>query len=280
MQRIGIMGAMPEEIALLKEHLDVSATETVGQREYLLGRLWGQDVVLVYSRIGKVAAASTATTLIERYKVDAILFTGVAGAVSSDLEIGDVVIGSSLLQHDIDCSPGGNFKKFEVPLLKMIHFPSPEEISVHAHRLCEDFMKHDLSAVVTRTALAEFHITVPKVVRGTIGSGDQFIACPQKLAELREEIPGLLCTEMEGAALAQVCHEYDLPFLVLRAISDKADHNAALDYPRFVREVASPLTAALIKAVLAPKNGESIVEKMKPKVLNGLHLEEMKETYI
>jgi len=280
MQRIGIMGAMPEEIALLKEHLVVTTTEVVGQREYLLGRLWGQEVVLVYSRIGKVAAASTATTLIDRYKVNAILFTGVAGAVSSELEIGDVVIGTSLLQHDIDCSPGGNFKKFEVPLLNMIHFTSRDEISTHAHKLCDEFMKNELHGVVTPSALAEFQITVPKVVRGTIGSGDQFIACPQKLAELREEIPGLLCTEMEGAALAQVCHEYDVPFLVLRTISDKADHNAALDYPRFVREVASPLTAALIKAVLAPKSGESIVEKMKPRVLNGLHLEEMKETFL
>lgn len=263
MLRIGIMGAMPEEIALLKNHLVLESREVVAQREYLIGTLWSQEVVLVYSRIGKVAAASTATTLIDRFKVDAILFTGVAGAVARELNIGDIVIGTTLVQHDIDCSPGGNFKKFEVPLLNISHFPSPDELGRRAHTLCDSFLEQELHKVVDATALAEFGITVPKVVRGTIGSGDQFIACSRRLAELREELPELLCTEMEGASLAQVCHEYGIPFLVLRTISDKADHNAALDYPRFVREVASPLTASLIQAVLAPRNGTSLVQEVK-----------------
>ena len=116
MTRIGIVGAMPEEIALLERDLVETRRQSRGMREYLEGSLYGFEAVLVFSRWGKVAAASTGTTLIEVYDVNLIVFTGVAGAIAEDLEIGDVVIGNRLVQHDLDASALPGLKRHEVPL--------------------------------------------------------------------------------------------------------------------------------------------------------------------
>ena len=115
--KIGIIGAMEEEIQLFKNDLEIISEETIGMRKYYTGRLFGKDIVLVFSRWGKVAAASTVTTLIQKFQVDLVLFTGVAGAVNSKLNVGDIIISKNLIQHDMDVTALPGFKKFEIPLL-------------------------------------------------------------------------------------------------------------------------------------------------------------------
>jgi adenosylhomocysteine nucleosidase len=118
--KIGIVEAMPQEIALLQRDLQQPRIQTRGMRQYLQDTAYGKDVVLVFSRCAKVAAASTVTTLIEVFGVDLVVFTGVAGAMDPDLEVGDVVIGTLLVQHDLDARP--LFRRFEVPLLDQVAF--------------------------------------------------------------------------------------------------------------------------------------------------------------
>src|ERR1035438_10102382 len=121
--KIGIVGAMPQEIDLIREDFETDTVSEIAGRAYHEGRFCGVESVLVFSRWGKVAAASTATTLIERFAVDCIIFTGVAGAVSPLLNVGDIVIAYKLLQHDFDVSPSGMFAQFEIPLLGISRFP-------------------------------------------------------------------------------------------------------------------------------------------------------------
>ena len=223
--KLGIIGAMPQEIEEIRKDFVQTHSENVGGREYHIGTFAGIDAVLAFSRWGKVAAAITATTLIERFAVDTIIFTGVAGAVHPELNVGDVVIADTLIQHDFDASLSGMFAQFEIPLLGISHFPVEERLTSLALAGAERFLQSSGSA--NRTMV------------GTIASGDEFVAGLERLEELRAAIPGLLCVEMEGAAVAQVCHEYKVPFLVIRTISDNADHSAPVDFISFLNETAS-----------------------------------------
>lgn len=234
--RIGIIGAMPEEVEALQRLIEVSGRETRGLREYLFGTIEGKDVVLVFSRMGKVACSSTATTLINHHSVDLIVFTGVAGGIDPEINVGDVVVGTEFVQHDIDISPLPEYKKFEIPLLGLTHLPAPHKYTSLAYEAAKSYLAK--------------HSPASKVHTGIIISGDQFIASPEKLHKLREEIPGALCVEMEGAALAQVCFECEVPFVVIRSISDKADSDAHVDFPKFLKEVAAPLSAGLVQSFL------------------------------
>jgi len=127
--RIGVVGAMSEEIALLRNALENPQVQTRGMRDYWQGSLFGRSVVLAFSRWGKVASASTVTTLIEFFEVDLVVFTGVAGALAPDLDIGDIVIAESLMQHDMDASALPGIKPFEIPLLGVENFPIKKGLS-------------------------------------------------------------------------------------------------------------------------------------------------------
>jgi adenosylhomocysteine nucleosidase len=253
--RVGIVGAMPQEIALLRHDLRHGRAETRGMREYLQGTLHGREVVLVYSRCAKVAAASTVTTLIEVFGVELVVFTGVAGAADPGLEIGDVVIGTRLVQHDLDARP--LFRRFEVPLLERIVFDSPAALVSLASRSAEVYLHTRLSQDVPAETLSAFGIgTPPRVHAGLIASGDQFIASPTTLLALQQALheaglPGALCVEMEGAAVAQVCHEHGVPLIVMRAISDKADHSAAIAFVPFIDNIASHITCGIVRELIA-----------------------------
>lgn len=244
--KIGIMGAMQEEVAGLLRHLEGPLRETRGMRDYHAGRLGGHDVVVVFSRWGKVAAASTATTLIERHGVDFIVFTGVAGAVDPSLNVGDIVIANALVQHDLDASAVPGIRRFEVPLLGVRTFPADARAVARALESARRFIREDMALAVTAETLATFGITSPRACAGLIASGDQFIASPAKAAELAHALPGVRCVEMEGAAVAQVAHEHGIPCVVLRTISDKADHTAGVDFPRFLAGIASPFTCGVV----------------------------------
>jgi len=249
--RIGILGAMPEEIDLLAVELRKEEETTIGRRQYLAGKLFDQDAVIVFSRWGKVASASTVTTLIDHFGVGMIIFTGVAGAVSEELEIGDIVVASELVQHDLDASAIPPFQRFEVPLLGVTHLQVAADTVEQVGRAAREYLTKQIASDIGPETLAEFNIAHPKVVIGTIASGDQFIADPEKVARLRLDIPNLKCVEMEGAAVAQVCHEHDIPFMVMRAISDKADHSAKIDFTKFLNRIASHYTRGVIRNFLA-----------------------------
>jgi len=248
--KLGIVGAMPQEIDAIRECLHDPVIHHIGNREYYEGTLFGKEVVVVFSRWGKVAAASTATLLIERFNTDVIVFTGVAGAAATDLEIGDIIIADNLIQHDIDASTTDMFRRFEVPLLGVSHFPANVRLSLLARDAVETYISSAIFQEEILPFLGAFRNGNPAIRLGTIGSGDQFISSAAKLAELREAIPGLQCVEMEGAAVAQVCFEYEIPCVVFRAISDKANHAAPVDFIKFITSIASHYSLGFVKHFL------------------------------
>jgi adenosylhomocysteine nucleosidase len=252
--KFGILGAMPQEVALMARSMTIHRTVEAGLRTFYEGEWGGQEVVLVLSRVGKVSAAVTTLLLLERFGVSHVVFSGVAGAVDPKLRLGDVVIADRLVQHDMNASP--LFPRFEIPLLGKTEFEASmhrEVLAAARHYLDESFPREVPSA--TREA---FGMSKPVVHQGLIVSGDQFLADPVKTSALRAALPDALCTEMEGAAVAQVCHEMGrVPFAVIRVISDQADHSAAVDFRRFIDEVAEYLTGGIVQALLESFAGNS-----------------------
>ena len=231
---IGIISAMREEINALLDQLQTVSKINKGKRTYYSGILYGKKVVLVFSRWGKVAAAATTTQLINDYEIKEIIFTGVAGSINSDLNIGDVVIGRKLYQHDMDASP--LFKKFEIPIIKKTFIETNNNLNlINSTRL----FIGNYNKYIDISLANSFNISTPKVVHGDIASGDQFISTTSKILQLNNEIPTAICVEMEGAAVAQVCYEYEVPFSIIRIISDRADDNSSIDFPLFANKVAS-----------------------------------------
>ncbi|QHQ59992.1 5'-methylthioadenosine/adenosylhomocysteine nucleosidase [Anaerocolumna sedimenticola] len=249
--KIGIIGAIEEEIKLLMEEIEILSEETIGKRTYYKGSLFGRQIILVYSRCGKVAAASTVTTLIQHYGVDLVLFTGVAGGGNSERKIGDVVIAKKLVQHDMDSTGIPGALRFEIPLLKKIYFETEPPLLKKAKESAEHYINHQLEKELDLKLLKEFNITVPKVVVGTIASGDQFISDRNKINALNSQIEDLQCVEMEGAAVAQICYEYGVSFVVFRVISDNADENAHYNIKRFLEKTAGYFTRGIIKQLIS-----------------------------
>ena len=245
------MSAMDDEIKLLVADLELTETRTIAHRDYLRGKLYGNDAVLALSRWGKVAAAQTATTLLTQYPIEKLIFTGVAGGADPSLSIGDIVISSELVQYDVDASPVPPMRRFEIPLLGISHFSADTDLIQKAEHAAHEFTHHTLHTTVAKADLEAYHIRTPKVASGVIASGDRFIADTETIHELRTSIAGLRCVEMEGAAVAQVCYEHDVPFVVVRVISDNADHSAVIDFPMFVSRIAAQYTQGIIRGMLS-----------------------------
>ncbi|MBC7684240.1 MAG: 5'-methylthioadenosine/adenosylhomocysteine nucleosidase [Bdellovibrionales bacterium] len=235
--RLGIISALQEEQQGLVEAMESPATLMHGMRAYTAGRIAGIDAVCVLSRIGKVPAATTATMLIERFGVTHVLFTGVAGAGDPGVKVGDIVVAESLLQYDMDASP--LFPRFEVPLTGLSHFASDHHLSNLVASAACGFLDHQFDSVIDTAERRDFGLERPRVHRGLIASGDQFISRAAHVNALSAALAGLLAVEMEGAAVAQVCFELGVPFAVIRTISDNANEKAALDFMRFVKTVAA-----------------------------------------
>jgi adenosylhomocysteine nucleosidase len=227
--RIAVVSAMREELHALHDDLSGARIERVAGRDFHLGTLHGRPALLVLAGIGKVAAATTTALLLDRFEVEAVLFTGVAGGLGQAVAVGDVVIGDTLLQHDMDASP--IFPRWEVPLTGRARFAADAGWS---DRLAQ-------------AAAASGHA----VHRGLIVSGDRFVSTSAESTALRALLPEALAVEMEGAAVAQVCHDFARPFAVMRTVSDRADDAAHVDFPRFVHEVASGLTRRIVRAAFA-----------------------------
>ncbi|MCK5832986.1 5'-methylthioadenosine/adenosylhomocysteine nucleosidase [bacterium] len=241
---------MHEEINLLKADLDQDNDLVIGKRHYWSGKLYGKNVVLVFSRWGKVASASTATTLIDRFGVEGIVFTGVAGAADLELEIGDIVISSALIQHDMDVSPLPTFNKFEIPLLGISRFAANNVFIERMQISAKKYVESEIFNEIEPEILEQFDIKKPRVKVGLIASGDHFVADHKIISQLKQELNDLLCVEMEGAAVAQVCFEHDIPFVVTRAISDKANRSAIIDFPCFVSKIACFYSRGMIRRML------------------------------
>lgn len=248
-RRLGIISALQEEQEGLLQAMQGAATQLHGSRDYTCGTLFGIDAVCVLSRIGKVAAAVTTTLLVEKFGVSHILFTGVAGAGSGAVHVGDIVIADRLVQHDMDASP--LFPPCEVPLTGISYFAADGALSASLMRAAAAFVDHGLAAVIGIEEIGRCGLQAVRVHQGLVASGDQFIHRHETIAGLGQAHPGLLAVEMEGAAVAQVCHELGVPFAVMRSISDKANEKAATDFLHFVQAVAAPYALAIIERFCA-----------------------------
>jgi adenosylhomocysteine nucleosidase len=248
MTRLALVSAMHEELAAVLARMPNEQKAVVAGREFWVGHWHGHEVVAVLSRIGKVAAATTATTLIERFGVTRMVFTGVAGGLAPHVNVGDVVVAREFVQHDMDASP--LFPRHEVPLTGMTHFPA-------------DATLRDALLVAAPLALADLVQSLPpsdwlglaldaaQVHQGLVASGDRFVSTNLESSELQRRLPQALAVEMECAAIAQVCHDYGVPLAAVRTISDRADDAAHVDFPRFIQTIASRYSVAVLDRLLA-----------------------------
>ena len=236
MTRLAIVGAMHEEIAALRPCLADLRTERRAGRDFHLGRLDGHDVILVRCGIGKVAAATTTAVLLDAFDASALLFTGVAGGLGEGVRVGDIVVATTLLQHDMNAEP--LFPRWEVPLTGRARFDADAAWSAR------------LAQASRALAVGNAHAVGAAIHEGMVASGDRFVATHAESDQLRALLPDALAVEMEGAAVAQVCHDFARPFAVVRTISDRADDAAHGDFQRFVRDVAAPYSRDIVRAAL------------------------------
>ncbi|TCS95066.1 5'-methylthioadenosine/adenosylhomocysteine nucleosidase [Hazenella coriacea] len=215
--KIGIIGAMDSEISRYLKEIDQANTTVIQGITYYEGTLCQVPVVICKSGVGKVNAAICTQLLVDRFQVESVIFTGVAGAVHPELEIGDIVISTSCQQHDLDASPLG-FARGTIPFQETSVFPADTQLISWAQE-------------------ASQWIEGAKVFTGKVLSGDQFISDVGTVRNLREEFDGY-CVEMEGAAVAHVCYLSGVPYVVIRSMSDRADHSAQVNFIEFTELAA------------------------------------------
>ena len=213
---IGIIGAMEEEVAVLKESMDVEKVVEHASMQFYKGILCGEKVVVVRSGIGKVNAAVCAQVLVDKFNIDILINTGIAGSLDSAIDIGDMVISTDLIEHDMDASIFGD-PVGQIPRMDTFSFPADPEL---------------VKKAVQANTEANPDI---KTFTGRIVSGDQFVSS----SEVKDKLVNLFdakCTEMEGAAIAHVAYLNKISCVIIRAISDKADNSATMDYPTFEKQ--------------------------------------------
>ena len=229
-ETIGIISAMDTELKLLLENTQIDHVDHIGNRDYYVGELCGVPVVLQRLGIGKVRAASGTATLLDRYDVSEVIFTGVAGGVSDETEVMDIVVATDLLQHDYGIMTDDGFIWTGAQQGTDSVYPCDEELVEMARE----------SAV---EVLGEDH-----VFTGTVVSGDQFVSSAAYVKKLQEDFDAMAC-EMEGAAVAIVCSEYGVPFVVIRSMSDKADGKAVKTYENFM-DIAADHSSKIVMDML------------------------------
>lgn len=210
---IGIIGAMEQEVAELKESMDIEETLEQASMVFCKGKLCGQEVVIVRSGIGKVNAAVCAQILVDKFNVNILINTGIAGSLDAAIDIGDMVISTDAVHHDVDTTVFGD-PVGQIPDMDTLSFPADKEL-VEKARIANEEANPDIHTFV-----------------GRIVSGDQFVSSP----EVKERLVQLFdakCTEMEGASIAHTAYLNHISCVIIRAISDKADNSASVDYPEF-----------------------------------------------
>jgi adenosylhomocysteine nucleosidase len=242
---IGIMGAMRQEVEGIVKMMEDVQAHHIGMRTYYKGKINGISCVLVFSRWGKVAAATTVSGLINVFSITELIFIGVAGGISPRLKIGDIVVADRLIHHDLDARP--LMKRYEVPLLNMTYFQSNAELrSISLQAIETVIAKAMVDPFLDAKSEKRFGLNVPQVCIGDIASGDQFFASKSERDMVFRELGNITCVEMEGAAVAQVCYEYRVPFCVIRLISDQADEGSPEDFVDFIDQVASKYSYRII----------------------------------
>lgn len=243
MSTLAILSALLDEQRGLLEQLVRPHKVKRAGRTFWCGQWHGHEVVLALTKVGKVAAATTTTAVIEAFQVKRVVFTGVAGGLGSGVKVGDVVVARDFIHHDLDSSP--LFSRYEIPLYGCATLPCDEGLTA-------------LLLEATRVGLAgvgeHFHqdklLKSPQVHSGLIASGDQFVSDAGVAAKMMSDMQASgfapLAVEMEGAAVAQVCRDYGVPFAAVRTISDRADDEAHMDFSAFVQKVASPYAFAVL----------------------------------
>ncbi len=244
---IGILGAMAQEIDEVKGLLRDKTVVKIANREFVVGKINGRACVVAFSKWGKVAATITATLLIQEFGVTDLFFIGTAGALADGLKVGDIVVSKRLVQHDLDARP--MITRFELPLLNRIYVNSDPNLTELAGKAVTNLLGKGVENMVGEEAVKEFNLA-PTLHFGDIASGDQFINSNERREEILGLLPDVLCVEMEGAAVAQVCLEFGTPFTVIRTISDTADHNARVDFGKFIVEVANAYSRAIITEII------------------------------
>ena len=229
MKQVGIIGAMELEVEELQGKMEITRKEKKASMEFLEGTLNGTDVVIVRSGIGKVNAALCTQILCDIFGVTHIINTGVAGSLKNEINIGDIVVSTDALHHDVDVRVFG-YPLGEVPQMGCLAFPADEKLTNLAVECCKE-VNSDIS-----------------VYSGRIVSGDQFISDKQVKEHIISNFGGV-CVEMEGASIAHAAYLNHVPFVIIRAISDKADDSAEMDYPTFEKAAAAH-SAALVEHML------------------------------
>ena len=210
---IGIIGAMEDEVAQLKKNMEIEETTEVASLSFCRGKLSGREVVVVRSGIGKVNAAICTQILVDQFHVDVIINTGIAGSLDAEIDIGDIVISTDAVEHDMDASIFGD-PIGQIPQMDTFSFPADESLV-------------KLAKEVNEKANPDVHTCIGRVV-----SGDQFVSSGEKKEQLIRVFDAK-CTEMEGAAIAHAAYLNKISCVIIRAISDKADNSAVVDYPAF-----------------------------------------------
>lgn len=210
---LGIIGAMDEEVAKLKEYMTDVVVTTKAAMDFYKGKLNGKEVVIVRSGIGKVNAAICTQILVDDFNVSAVINTGIAGSLRSEINIGDIVLSTDALEHDMEAAAFG-YPVGQIPRMDTLAFEADKKLIELAKECCAK-VNPDIKTFV-----------------GRVVSGDQFISSKEKKEWLIKNFEGY-CTEMEGAAIAHCAYLNNIPFLIIRAISDKADDSAHMDYPAF-----------------------------------------------
>lgn len=212
--KIGIIGAMEEEVILLKSKMTVTKEWTEAKADFIEGTLDGIEVILVRSGIGKVNAAITTTLLLAKHDIDLVINTGSAGGIGQGLKIGDVVVSSEMAYHDVDATVFG-YVIGQVPQMPARYVA---DVAI-VEKVIEAAKKASLTPV-----------------KGLIVTSDSFIAGKEATTKIMKNFPDVLAAEMEGAAIAQVCHQFDVPFVIVRAMSDTADEEAGVTFDEFIIE--------------------------------------------
>ena len=228
MKRLGIIVAMEVEVSLLREQLEAPSASQRAGMTFWSGLLRGMPVVIVPCGVGKVNAALCVQVMADLYGVTHVVNTGIAGSLDASLEIGEIVISSDVMYHDVQVGTIGNYPRGQVPGMDVRAFPVDRTLGALAARMCSE------QGIAYRT--------------GRIVSGDQFICDSEIKAEIARQCGGL-CVEMEGAAVAQAAYMSGVPFLVIRAMSDSADDDAAMTYYEF-KERACRQTAGIVRRML------------------------------
>ncbi|MCM3396905.1 MULTISPECIES: 5'-methylthioadenosine/S-adenosylhomocysteine nucleosidase [Oceanobacillus] len=224
---IGIIGAMDEEVALLLDQMTEKQEQTVANCLFVQGKLQDKSVVLLKSGIGKVNAAMATTIMHERFAPTHVINTGSAGGFASNLEVGDIVISTEVVHHDVDVT-AFNYSYGQVPGLPPMY------------KADKTLVEKAVAAVKSMDINCE---------QGIIATGDSFMEDPERVAFVHEKFPTMLASEMEAAAVAQVCHQYNKPFVIIRALSDIAGKKSSISFDQFL-ETAAKNAAQLIIAVV------------------------------